>query len=60
VRTFRAFGQSDAGTQLGGWLDEAGFHDIRPGERLFAFHGAESGPVGNYIRFVVHKTQARA
>src|SRR5581483_1694022 len=35
VRGMAASGWSDAGTRLPGWLDEAGFHDVEPGERTF-------------------------
>ena len=101
LQTMRAFGQDDAGTQLWGWLDGAGFGGIEPGERLFSYRGAETGPVtrhladaiaatfsgiallpgcpdeemlrrgledlqalnrhpGAWVRFVIHKAQARA
>jgi ubiquinone/menaquinone biosynthesis C-methylase UbiE len=54
--SFRAFGHSDAGTQLPIWLDQAGYQDIRPGERLFAYHGTETGPAARYIADVVEMT----
>jgi ubiquinone/menaquinone biosynthesis C-methylase UbiE len=40
-QAMRTFGQEDAGPRLRGWLEEAGFTDVDPGERLFSFHGAE-------------------
>ncbi|MCX4903242.1 class I SAM-dependent methyltransferase [Streptomyces sp. NBC_00878] len=49
VRAMRAFGQSDAGTQLWGWLDETGFSRIDPGERLFSFRGTEAAPMARYL-----------
>lgn len=49
VQAMRAFGQSDAGTQLWGWLDETGFSHINPGERLFSFRGAEVAPVARFL-----------
>ncbi|MFI6729054.1 class I SAM-dependent methyltransferase [Streptomyces sp. R-74717] len=49
VQAMRAFGQSDAGTQLWGWLDETGFSQIDPGERLFSFRGAEAVPLARYL-----------
>ena len=56
VDTFRAFGHSDAGTQLPIWLDQAGYQDIQPGERLFAYRGTETGPAARYIADVVEMT----
>jgi ubiquinone/menaquinone biosynthesis C-methylase UbiE len=52
----RAFGQSDAGTQLWGWLDEAGFSNIDPGERLFSFRHPEVAPWARYLADVVEAT----
>jgi ubiquinone/menaquinone biosynthesis C-methylase UbiE len=56
VRTFDAFGRSDAGTQLPGWLAEAGYTDIKSGERPFVYRGAETGPVGRYIAGAIEGT----
>ena len=56
VRTFRAFGQSDAGTQLGGWLKEAGFRDICLGEHRFSYRGVEAGPPAQYVADMVETT----
>jgi ubiquinone/menaquinone biosynthesis C-methylase UbiE len=52
----RAFGQSDAGTQLWGWLDETGFRDIDPGERLFSFRDPAIVPVARYFADTVEAT----
>lgn len=49
VRTFAAFGSSDAGTQLPGWLVEAGYAGIRSGERLYSYRGADVAPVTRYM-----------
>lgn len=49
VRAMRAFGQEDAGTQLWGWLDEAGFTGIEPGEQLFAYRGPAVAPTIGYL-----------
>lgn len=49
VQAMRTFGQSDAGTQLWGWLEETGFSDINPGERMFSFRGAEAAPMACYL-----------
>ena len=39
VRGMAAAGWSDAGTRLPGWLSDAGFGDVDPGERPFSFAG---------------------
>jgi SAM-dependent methyltransferase len=39
VRGMDASGRSDAGTQLGRWLGEAGFQAVDPGERVLNFTG---------------------
>ncbi|MFZ0042783.1 MAG: hypothetical protein WAK93_15845 [Solirubrobacteraceae bacterium] len=52
----RAYGQSDPGTQLWGWLDEAGFSNIDPGERLFSFRHSEVDPLARYLADVVEAT----
>jgi ubiquinone/menaquinone biosynthesis C-methylase UbiE len=49
VQAMRTFGQSDAGTQLWGWLEETGFSGIDPGERLYSFRGAEAEPMARYL-----------
>jgi ubiquinone/menaquinone biosynthesis C-methylase UbiE len=49
TQAMRTFGQDDAGTRLSGWLDEAGFTNIDPGERLFSYRGAEVGPSARYL-----------
>jgi ubiquinone/menaquinone biosynthesis C-methylase UbiE len=56
VETMRLFGQHDAGTQLWGWLDQAGFGDIEPGERLFSYQGAEAGPTAAYLADAIAAT----
>ncbi|SIQ34543.1 class I SAM-dependent methyltransferase [Micromonospora avicenniae] len=56
VGAMRAFGQSDAGTQLWGWLDEVGFSDIDPGERLLTFRGAEMTAMAHYFADAVEAT----
>ena len=56
LQTMRAFGQGDAGTQLWGWLDEAGFAGIEPGERLFSYRGPEVGPVARYLADAIAAT----
>lgn len=49
VRTFAAFGSSDAGTQLPGWLVDAGYTSIKSGERLYTYRGDEVAPVTRYM-----------
>jgi SAM-dependent methyltransferase len=39
VQGMDAAGWSDAGTRLPGWLEEAGFRDVEPGERPFWWQG---------------------
>jgi ubiquinone/menaquinone biosynthesis C-methylase UbiE len=56
LQAMRAFGQDDAGTQLWGWLDGAGFGGIEPGERLFSYRGAETGPVTRYLADTIAAT----
>jgi ubiquinone/menaquinone biosynthesis C-methylase UbiE len=41
VRGMAAAGWSDAGTRLPGWLEEAGFREIDPGERPFWWQGED-------------------
>ena len=40
VAAMAASGWSDAGTRLPGWLAEAGFRDVDPGERAFSWQEA--------------------
>ena len=42
-------GRSDAGKQVGGWLREAGFTKVDPGERPFAFEGEAIVPEAAYF-----------
>lgn len=57
-QAMRAFGQDDAGTQLAGWLDDAGFADIDPGERLLSYRGAEVTPDARWLANAVEATIA--
>jgi SAM-dependent methyltransferase len=48
-QAMRTFGQEDAGTRLPGWLGDAGFTEVDPGERPFSFHGAEVTPNARWM-----------
>jgi ubiquinone/menaquinone biosynthesis C-methylase UbiE len=48
-----AAGWSDAGTRLPGWLEEAGFRDVDPGERRFWFEGESLDRQANYAADVM-------
>jgi ubiquinone/menaquinone biosynthesis C-methylase UbiE len=48
-----AAGWSDAGTRLPGWLAEAGFRDIDPGERPFWWQGEDLARQANYAADVM-------
>jgi ubiquinone/menaquinone biosynthesis C-methylase UbiE len=48
-----ASGWSDAGTRLPGWLTEAGFRDVDPGERAFSWQGADLARQANYAADVM-------
>jgi SAM-dependent methyltransferase len=48
VRGMAAAGWSDAGTRLPGWLEEAGFREIDPGERPFWWQGEELAAEASY------------
>jgi ubiquinone/menaquinone biosynthesis C-methylase UbiE len=56
AEAMRAFGQSDAGTQLWGWLDETGFSGIEPGERLFSFGLPDIAQWAGYLADTVEAT----
>jgi ubiquinone/menaquinone biosynthesis C-methylase UbiE len=56
VEAMRLFGQHDAGTQLWGWLDQAGYRDIEPGERLFSYRGIEVSPAAAYVADAIAAT----
>jgi ubiquinone/menaquinone biosynthesis C-methylase UbiE len=53
VQGMAAAGWSDAGTRLPGWLREAGFHDIDPGERSFWWQGEDLANQANYAADVL-------
>ena len=48
-----ASGWADAGMRLPGWLEEAGFRDVDPGERRFWFEGDTLARQANYAADVV-------
>jgi ubiquinone/menaquinone biosynthesis C-methylase UbiE len=51
-----ASGRSDAGSRLPGWLADAGFADIDPGERPCRYSGAELARQVGYVESVVDAT----
>jgi ubiquinone/menaquinone biosynthesis C-methylase UbiE len=53
VQGMDAGGHSDAGTHLPGWLAEAGFGDVEPGERRVWWQGAELERQANYAADVM-------
>jgi len=53
VQAMAAAGWGDAGTRLPGWLREAGFEQIDPGERRFRFEGEELAGEAGYAADVV-------
>jgi ubiquinone/menaquinone biosynthesis C-methylase UbiE len=53
VQGMAAAGWSDAGTRLPGWLREAGFHDIDPGERPFWWQGDDLASQASYAADVM-------
>jgi ubiquinone/menaquinone biosynthesis C-methylase UbiE len=53
VQGMVAAGWSDAGTRLPGWLEEAGFRDIEPGERTFWWQGNDLAGEANYAADVL-------
>lgn len=53
VQGMAAAGWSDAGTRLPGWLREAGFHDIDPGERSFWWQGDDLASQASYAADVI-------
>ena len=53
VQGMAAAGWSDAGTRLPGWLHEAGFRDIDPGERAFWWQGDDLRVQANYAADVI-------
>jgi hypothetical protein len=53
VQGMAAAGWSDAGTRLPGWLREAGFHDIDPGERSIWWQGDDLASQASYAADVI-------
>ena len=53
VTGMAASGWSDAGTRLPGWLAEAGFRDVDPGERAFSWQGGDLARQANYAADVM-------
>jgi ubiquinone/menaquinone biosynthesis C-methylase UbiE len=53
VRGMAAAGWSDAGTRLPGWLEEAGFREIDPGELPFWWQGEELASEAAYAGDVI-------
>jgi SAM-dependent methyltransferase len=53
VAGMAASGWGDAGTRLPGWLGEAGFRDVDPGERVFSWHGEDLARQANYAADVM-------
>jgi SAM-dependent methyltransferase len=56
ARAMDATGRSDAGTRLPGWLGEAAFTEIDPGERRLAYSGAELARQVTYAADVIEST----
>ena len=53
VAGMAASGWSNAGTKLPGWLAEAGFRDVDPGERAFSWQGGDLARQANYAADVM-------
>jgi ubiquinone/menaquinone biosynthesis C-methylase UbiE len=51
-----AGGRSDAGSRVAGWLAEAGFASVDPGERRLAYSGEELARQVPYVASVVEST----
>jgi len=58
VQGMAASGRSDAGTHLPGWLSEAGFSEVDPGERPVWWEGAELARQANYAADVMESALA--
>jgi ubiquinone/menaquinone biosynthesis C-methylase UbiE len=56
VRTMEANGRSDTGARLEGWLVEAGFRAVDPGERRLRYSGDELLREVPYVAAVVQST----
>ena len=58
ARAMEASGRSDAGARVGGWLTEAGFASVDPGERRLAYSGDDLARQVPYVTAVVESTLA--
>jgi ubiquinone/menaquinone biosynthesis C-methylase UbiE len=58
ARTMGATGRNDAGSRLEGWLVEAGFASVDPGERRLAYSGAGLARQVPYVSAVIESTLA--
>jgi ubiquinone/menaquinone biosynthesis C-methylase UbiE len=58
VRAMDESGRSDTGARLGGWLAEAGFGSVDPGERRLRYSGDELARQIPYVAAVVESTIA--
>ena len=58
ARAMDATGRSDTGTHLAGWIAEAGFAEVDPGERRLDFVGGELARQVDYAASVVASTLA--
>jgi ubiquinone/menaquinone biosynthesis C-methylase UbiE len=56
ARAMDAAGRSDAATRLPGWLEEAGFAGVVPGERRLGYSGDELGRQAAYAASVIEST----
>ena len=56
ARAMDEAGRSDTGTRLPGWLAEAGYGDVDPGERRLAFSGDELARQAAYAASVIEST----
>jgi ubiquinone/menaquinone biosynthesis C-methylase UbiE len=58
VRAMDATGRSDTASRLPGWLEEAGFRSVDPGERRLEYAGASLTRQVPYVAAVVESTLA--
>jgi ubiquinone/menaquinone biosynthesis C-methylase UbiE len=56
ARAMDATGRSDAGSRVAGWLTEAGFASVDPGERRLAYAGDDLARQVPYVAAVVEST----
>jgi ubiquinone/menaquinone biosynthesis C-methylase UbiE len=56
ARAMDASGRSDAGTRVAGWLTEAGFASVDPGERRLAYTGDDLARQVPYVTAVIEST----